>query len=404
MPAAMRIDVPTAMLVTSLLTFGVGLSLAFAVSRYPADLRGTMRVWIGGLFLQALALFAPAVLTGTPNAWLMVASNVIYALAYAEMGRAVDLFAGSRPGWLRLLLVGMVGVVSFAFSVVWPQVGWRIVGDALPIAALQLLVARAILGERPRLRPADVLTGALFFACAVLALTRGVVEFLGPHLIAPDWRNAMNDIVYVFSAILPMLGTIGFMLMCVDRLNDDLTRLAMVDPLTGVYNRRTLAGLAETAIGKSLREGQPLSLLAIDVDHFKRINDEFGHDSGDEALRHLVAFIEEALHPEQILCRIGGEEFAILLPGADEGDACLTAERVRRHIAASSFSVRGHTFHLRVSIGVATLDGVACDLATLLRDADRALYAAKRAGRDRIAAKSSLEQSAAPPRRTAATP
>ena len=386
----MHFDIATAMLVTSLLTFGVGVSLAFAASRYPADLRATMRVWIGGLFLQALALFAPAVLGTSPDALVVVASNVVYALAYAEMGRAVSIFGGRRPSRWRLILVAAMGLNSFVFAMILPDVSWRVALNAIPIAALQFMVARTILRERRKLRPADYLTGTLFLACAVLAITRGMVEFLGSPIIPADVHATTGNVVFVFGSILPMLGTIGFMLMCGDRLNDDLTRLAMVDPLTGVFNRRTLAGMAETAIDKAMRERKPLSLLALDVDHFKHINDEFGHDSGDEALRHLVALIEEALHPEQILCRIGGEEFAILLPGSDEREACLTAERVRRHIGASSFLVRGHMFRLRVSIGVATLQRDVFDLPGLLHDADQALYAAKRAGRDRVATRSSL--------------
>ena len=108
-----------------------------------------------------------------------------------------------------------------------------------------------------------------------------------------------------------------------------------------------------------------------------------------ETLVGLVGLIQEALHPDQILCRIGGEEFAILVPGLGEAEACLAAERVRRHIAASPLSVAGSPLGLRVSIGVATLTHGRGDLTSLLRDADRALYSAKRAGRDRIAAASS---------------
>jgi diguanylate cyclase (GGDEF)-like protein len=382
----MHFDITTALWITSLLTFAVGASLTFAASRYPEELRDTMRVWIGGLFLQALALFAPAVLGISPGASVIVLSNVIYALAYAEMGRAVKLFTGRPRSYLSILLVLTVALSSFLFALVWPQQTLRLVLNSVALAALQYSVAHSILRERKPLRPADYLTGTLFMACAALALARGFVEFLGPAIVAHDTHVALTHVVFVFSSILPVIGTIGFMLMCGDRLNNDLARLAMVDPLTGVYNRRTLAGLAETAIGAALRDARPLSLLALDVDHFKRINDEFGHDSGDEALCGLVGLIQESLYPDQVLCRIGGEEFAILLPGLGEAEACLAAERVRQHIAASPLPIDGSALALRVSIGVATLDRETRDLTALLRDADRALYAAKRSGRDRVAA------------------
>jgi diguanylate cyclase (GGDEF)-like protein len=285
---------------------------------------------------------------------------------------------------LSLLLVGSVALISILFTFIWPQPSWRVALTELPIAALQYIVARSILGQPKALRPADYLTAGLFLACTAIAVSRGIVEFLGPTLIAPDVRVAMTSIVFVFSAILPMIGTVGFMLMCGDRLNGDLARLAMIDPLTGVYNRRTLASMAESAIDDAQRNARPLALLAIDVDHFKRINDDHGHDIGDEALLGLVALMSESLRPDQVLSRIGGEEFAVLLPGIDAHAAAGIAESLRRHVACSSLVIGAIALNLRVSIGVAALGGGTRDLPDLLREADRALYAAKRAGRDRV--------------------
>jgi diguanylate cyclase (GGDEF)-like protein len=386
----MRFDLTTAMTITSLLTFGVGASLAFAVSRYPFELRAAMRVWIGGLFLQTLALLAIAVVGPAPGAGVIVVSNTIYALAFAEMGRAQTLFAGRRRSLLPLALVGCVATISFLFAFVWPHTSWRLALNAWPLAALQFAVANAILRERRELRPADRLTASLFIACAVLAISRAIVEALGPVVIGPGVREASNQIVYVFSPMLPIIATIGFMLMCSDRLSDDLARLAMLDPLTGVYNRRTLAGLAAAAIGDAQRERKPFALLAIDVDHFKSVNDEYGHDTGDEALRGLVGLLRDSLQSGHVLARIGGEEFAVLLPGCDEDAGREAAECMRLHIATSPLTVNGHLLRMRVSIGVAALGDGVTDLGALLREADRALYAAKRAGRDRVATRSSL--------------
>lgn len=384
----MHFDIATALFITSLLTFTVGASLKFAASRYPAELRVTLDVWIGGLFLQAAALFAPSLVGTSPDPAWIIPLNFIYALAYAEMGRAVNLFAGRPRSYMSLVLVAIVVVNSIVFGILWRDESWRVILNSVPLAALQYSVAHAILRERRPLRPADYLTGTLFVACASLALARGFVVFLGPRFVSQEMHGALNNVVYTFSSVLPMIGTIGFVLMCGDRLNADLARLAMVDPLTGVYNRRTLTGLAATAIANARRQAKPLSLLALDVDHFKRINDEFGHDVGDDALCCLVALMQEALHEDQILCRIGGEEFAVLVPGLGETEACLAAERVRQHIAASPLAIAGVSLNLRVSIGVAALANDQQDLASLLREADRALYSAKRNGRDRIAAAS----------------
>jgi diguanylate cyclase (GGDEF)-like protein len=386
----MHFDIATAMTMTSLLTFGVGASITFAAWRYPANLRSAMQVWVGGLFLQTLSLLVLGLSGFAPPPILLIALNTLHALAIAEMGRALNLFAERRRGFLPLALVAMVALDSFLLGSVWNEARWRIALNSLPIAALQFAVALPILRARSSLRPAAYLTGTLFLGCAVLTVLRGLAELLGPQIVAADLNATIGSITLVFSGILPTLGTIGFMLMCGDRLNDDLARLAMRDPLTGVYNRRTLVGLAERAIDLAQRSGGPLALLAADVDHFKRINDQFGHDVGDDALCGLVALMQESLSADQTLSRIGGEEFAVLLPGKTEAEACLIAERLRRHIERSPLLIDGRTLNLRVSIGVAALADDIGDLGDLLREADRALYSAKRGGRNRVAAASKM--------------
>ncbi|MEP7043072.1 MAG: GGDEF domain-containing protein [Dokdonella sp.] len=386
----MHFDIATAMTVTSLLTFGVGMSLMFATWRYPANLRAAMRIWVGGVFLLALALLAIGVFGAAPSPTLVAVFNTVYALAYAEMGRALNRFAERRNSFVALVLVALVALISFVLGVLWSEPRWRIALNCLPLAALQCAVALPILRTRASLRAAGYLTGILFLACAALTLARGVAELLGPTLVPAEANTAIRSVVLVFSAILPILGTMGFMLMCGDHLNDDLARLAMRDPLTGVYNRRTLVGLAERAIDAATRENSPLALLAVDVDHFKRVNDQLGHDVGDDALCGLVTLMEESLKPEQTLSRIGGEEFAVLLPNNTEADACLVAERLRRHVERSPVLIDGRPLQLRVSIGVAALTPVMDDLGALLRDADRALYSAKRAGRNRVVAASKM--------------
>lgn len=381
----MHFDLATAMLVTSLLTLGVGTILTFAAWHYPPQLRNAMRVWIGGLVLQSLAAFAASTVGQVQMPLVLLVANTAYALALAEMGRALRIFAGQSSSRIAFALIGMVAVITLLFGVVSSDTRWRVALNGLPIAALLFAVALPILRGRSPLRPADYLTGLLFLACGTLSLSRSAVEFLGPSLVPAHAEVLMRQVVLVFGSILPTLGTISFMLMCGDRLNDNLARLAMIDPLTGVYNRRTLATLADTAIRNALRTHSSLALLAIDVDHFKRINDEFGHDTGDEALRGLVSLMQETLRVGDVLSRIGGEEFAVLLPGSGPGEATLAAERVRAHVERSPLLIDGRSLNLRVSIGVAALGPDAADLATLLRNADRALYAAKRGGRNRVA-------------------
>lgn len=160
--------------------------------------------------------------------------------------------------------------------------------------------------------------------------------------------------------------------------------LAWRDYLTGLFNRRYFFERGPKLIAEARRAEQPTSVAILDIDHFKRLNDQFGHDAGDEALRIFAGELSEILTGRpHLLARLGGEEFALLLPGLDEAAAQLLTEAIRDQVARRPMTVAAQSLSLTVSIGLASL--LATDsLDTALRRADRALYAAKQAGRNRV--------------------
>lgn len=158
---------------------------------------------------------------------------------------------------------------------------------------------------------------------------------------------------------------------------------ATTDPLTGVGNRRLLDYELDRRIAQVKRQGTHLSILLIDVDYFKRINDHYGHHVGDKMLLHIVQSLIEHLREMDIVARYGGEEFAAILPGTNLDEALLAAERVRSAIEASRLAMSGNSLQTTVSIGVA--QATADDTPkSLLERTDAALYAAKQSGRNRI--------------------
>jgi diguanylate cyclase (GGDEF)-like protein len=166
---------------------------------------------------------------------------------------------------------------------------------------------------------------------------------------------------------------------------NDLRRLANIDALTGILNRRSFVERAEVEIMRARRAGKPLCVLMLDIDHFKQINDTYGHAGGDTALRALAQTLRGAIRPSDLLGRLGGEEFAVLLPDTAPEAALVLAERLRAVVDQSLVNFGGLAIRQTVSIGCAAgLDGEA-GLDALLRDADHALYAAKAAGRNRVA-------------------
>lgn len=168
--------------------------------------------------------------------------------------------------------------------------------------------------------------------------------------------------------------------------NEELERLTGVDPLTGINNRRHFDKRLKSEGRRSRREQTPLSLIIIDVDHFKTVNDKFGHAGGDACLMHVSSLFKQLLHrPTDDLCRIGGEEFAIILPNTNSEGACHVAELLRQSTEQQPVDFEGQQIALTISAGVATavIESEEHALA-LFRDADEKLYAAKDAGRNRV--------------------
>jgi len=196
----------------------------------------------------------------------------------------------------------------------------------------------------------------------------------------------------------PIIGLLAYQKAVLEASNRILRNMATYDFLTGTLNRRAFGTRIDTHLHR-VAEGREAAgaLLALDADHFKQINDRFGHDKGDEALRLMVRTIEAELRPGDLFGRIGGEEFAIYLTAADRRLALAIAERIRAGVEATPFFPDGAPHGLSISIGMSRVRR-GCTFQTLLAAADRQLYIAKRAGRNRVAPASDATGGSLPPR------
>jgi diguanylate cyclase (GGDEF)-like protein/PAS domain S-box-containing protein len=209
------------------------------------------------------------------------------------------------------------------------------------------------------------------------------------------WRVRANGTRFWSSSLitpleLPDSDAHGFSLIVRDisegrEAREALRNAVLNDHLTGLSNRRAFHDVATLELQRWVRQPQPLSLLLIDADHFKRINDVHGHAAGDAALRHLAAALGTGLRALDVIARLGGEEFVALLPGTDLEGAQTLATRLCERIAQSTLLVEGREIRCTVSIGVAAMTPDVKDIDGLLRRADRAMYAAKNGGRNRVA-------------------
>ena len=171
------------------------------------------------------------------------------------------------------------------------------------------------------------------------------------------------------------------------RLLAEVSRLAVTDELTGIFNRRHFFDLARKMFDHALDNHLPLSALIIDLDHFKQFNDRYGHAIGDKVLHGAAALIKSALRGQDIMGRYGGEEFSILLPGTDTRNAIKVAQRIITAVTETPIQTEAGGLDVHLSIGVAELDGETPSLHALINSADQAMYVAKEAGGDRVVAK-----------------
>ncbi|MCW7539154.1 GGDEF domain-containing protein [Aquabacterium sp. A7-Y] len=288
----------------------------------------------------------------------------------------------SRPWALAGGVVLASLVVTALFTALLPNVAARIVVRCVGIAVLAI-AALGTLGHvaGTRLREVRLYLQAGFGTIAALALLRAVLILLP---LERGWVMQVQAAASMVTTVTILAVITGLALLMTARMNEALACMTVRDALTGLYNRRGLDEAVPGTLSFARRVGRPVALLVCDLDGFKTVNDSHGHATGDEVLQR-VAHVLGAQFPQGALVgRLGGEEFVVLLPGADGGAALEQAERLRQAVKALVLAARdGTPLAVTVSIGVAAMAAEEADWDELLARADQALYQAKGQGRDR---------------------
>lgn len=383
----MLFDVRTVMLMTAGITGLLALCLAVTLARYRAPVGDAARLWVRATALQSLAWLAFSQRDLIPDVFSVLVGNFLICLAYAEYPRALRVFHGDTSAWPAPRWIAAAVVIPVVlYTWIMPSVALRTVTTSAVVMILLLLAGRETVRAAPRPWPTShTITLAVFFGGAALLLVRMVFETLSTQpLTSGVAATPMQVITFSYMSLVPVIATFGFALMCSEYTRAELEKLAATDPLTGTLNRRMLEQLANEQIALAQRHERPVSLLLLDADRFKTINDVHGHDVGDIALKNVVASARQHLRPGDLIGRLGGEEFLVLLIDTRSDEATQIAERLRAAVAALDLRVRGESLSLSISIGVATLGEHGDDFHELVRRADRAMYLAKRGGRNRV--------------------
>jgi diguanylate cyclase (GGDEF)-like protein len=383
MLTVVHIDLATVSLLGALQALLLAPLLLAATRVYAGLARTSLRIWGIVLLLQALGWLLLGLRGQISDGLSILLGNAVLMVSYAETTRALRLLLGVPQYRRTLVAIGVTGWLGVAwFAQVDPDFRMRVY---FVLLSLGIYTSMLLWPLRHALRRGGsmaqrVMLLVLLGACVTWVLhLHGLPAGTGQpgDLLMATPGNIVN---LIYGAVEPVLASIGFLLMYNEMAQTELRRLARTDPLTGVLNRMALDEEAH-----ALFRQPACAALMIDADHFKTINDRFGHAGGDGVLAQLAEAIAGQLRANDVLGRIGGEEFLILLPDTTLDAAIAMGERLRAVVADLRFELDGTPQTITISVGVAARTPGDQQPGMLIRRADHALYAAKHAGRNRVA-------------------
>jgi diguanylate cyclase (GGDEF)-like protein len=355
-------------------------------ARSTADRHNGLRTWTVAITLESIAYLVLAHARDAVPFLAAVVGNFAGAASVALVYVAIRQFA-ERP-YGRRWPVAMVLVVTLVGALADTRVAAAAIFNGFVYGAIEFLNAQSLWRASPaaaRERGSAVrvqrIVAAFFLAMGIVLPVRALALLVaGASLERIDLPPAWNQAVYLFGFVYVVVTKLGFVLMCKMRAESEVRQQALTDELTALPNRRALDGVLAQALADAARSGTGFAIVLADVDRFKAVNDTYGHHAGDAVLRAFAARVRDALRPQDLAFRHGGEEFSVLLPAVDAAEAQRLAEQLRVRVALPATATMQA---LTASYGVAAWQP-GDDADALLGRADRALYRAKDAGRDRV--------------------
>ena len=340
-----------------------------------------LALWGAGFITASVATTLIIVLRGTiPNFWSIIVGNALLAAAYGILWCGARKFEGKKVSILLALVGVSVWIVACSIGPIYARPETR----ATVMATIGIVYTLLAVFELWRGRDNDLWRWPVIVLLLAHAAAIPIHIPLAGALTHPDPSDVDLLTFAIFEGAFVTFSTAYlFGGLAKDRVAARYRRISLTDPLTGVANRRGFFETGERLLMRACFAREPMALIMFDLDQFKRINDRYGHRVGDEVLTAFCKIATTHLRPTDLFGRIGGEEFASLLPNTEPQDAVWLADRIRAAVETAS-CVGEPTIRTTVSAGVALSHEAAGDLTGLLASADQALYRAKAAGRNRV--------------------
>jgi diguanylate cyclase (GGDEF)-like protein len=376
----MSLDLLTSLTIAAFTLFVAGGLLLLSWLYHRSD--QPLAQWGLAFLMGASAVVLIAARGHIPDIWSIFVANTILASSYGLMWKGVRTFEG-RPSRAAFVFAGaLLWILACAIPAFYAVATAR----AVLVMAIGMTYSLLAVGEFWRGRNVALISRwPIMIVLTVHAMTLPLRVPLASSLsgIGPGQAELLAFVMFE-SILFCMCAAYMFGSLSKERVALGHEQSSLLDPLTGVPNRRAFLQQATRIIARFGVSRQPVALLLLDLDRFKSINDQYGHAAGDEALVAFCRVATSELRPTDLFARVGGEEFACILPDTSRRDALAIAERIRGAFEATTHDASHLPFRVTVSVGMAVADSSTIDLPSLMVMADRALYRAKQQGRNRV--------------------
>ena len=343
-------------------------------------------VWGAAMILLAAALSAVSLRNVAPDLISITLANTLITGSIVVSYRALRLFKGMPvQDSFGMAAIGVTAGLIFVFSAIFPNMTIRVIVVSVIGAVLLARNAREMRSDAPvEVRASWGYMQAVFWTACALMVLRIVATLAlppGTELMAP---SPAQNLFFLLIFLMITGASFGAFWLEFQYMQYELSRQAARDLLTGMLNRRSFLIEFERELARVRRGSGVLSVAMFDLDHFKRLNDTYGHPAGDEVLRAVAASMQGSIRLPDVLGRYGGEEFVLLMPDANTEAAMSVTERIRIAVGLGGVEWNGERLTITLSGGVASFPRDGTNSTALIAAADAALYTAKRAGRNRI--------------------